>query len=384
MSDWSMASQMAARWLTGPGSGLRRVVGVARLTAALAAADARRTARAASLGVEIPESVVVSLTSACNLSCPSCIGRSERGQPSSALDPRLVDDVIAQGRELGIQRFALVGGEPLLARDMVCRLVAAHRDCLFVIFTNGRLLDDTTAAALAEGANVLLLVNAGAGAAGPGRGLPAGAVRAMERIQRHGLLFGFAATVTRENRRLFADERTLDRLLDLGASGGLLIDYVGDLDGDGAGQRERFAVPAEDRRAFAAEVRAWARRRGAVLVLVPEDEDLYGGCGAAGRRMVHLSYHGTWNPCPFVPYSGFPAVEHRLLDVLRGGFFSELRRASRGWERGRDEGCCCYRTAEHEFRRVSARHGVGRHRGVCNGRQRSQCPTPAPTKVATA
>jgi len=40
-----------------------------------------------------------------------------------------------------------------------------------------------------------------------------------------------------------------------------------------------------------------------LFVAFPGDEDLYGGCLAAGRGFVHISPEGRLEPCPFSPFS---------------------------------------------------------------------------------
>ena len=300
--SWSMAPQMYRRWIPRrPG----RILGALRLAAGLRRADKTRAAQARALGLAIPEALVISPTLDCGLSCPGCAADHGGRDRTHALDPALIDDVVAQGRELGIGRLALVGGEPLLAGDLPERLARKHPDCLLVIFTNGRPLDEARARAFAPLSNVVFFVNVFSGCASSCRGdaLPEGVVPILQRMQRHGLLFGFAATITPTNERLFAADETLDRLLELGACGGILLDHIADLE---RGQRsDPHGLSPDERAAFVAGARSWSRRRGAAVVMVPEDEALYGGCGAAGRRMVHLSAYGTYDPCPLVPFSGF-------------------------------------------------------------------------------
>ncbi|MBI2894260.1 MAG: radical SAM protein, partial [Deltaproteobacteria bacterium] len=286
-----------------------------RTLAHLEAAARRRRRTARRLDIDIPSTMVVSVTSACNLRCPSCAVLDTVGHPARVLDRPTLDRLLAEGREIGVSRIALVGGEPLMA-EPVDGLVADNADLFFMIFTNGRPLTPLRADAYAALGNVAFVLNAGTGnRCGAVDRLDEGVEKALVRMRSSGLLAGVAATVSSANVDFFAASATLDTLRSLGARFAIFFDYQVDL-ADVRGHDDLRVAPPR-RRGFVEAVRRWAAERRFHVVLAPEDEAiLAGGCGAAGREMIHVSAYGTLDPCPFVPFSRFHVSDHGLLDVL--------------------------------------------------------------------
>ncbi len=98
----------------------------ADLAASLIAAEKRRAETAMRLDIEIPMTLVVGLSTRCNLRCPSCLAIDEVAGPETALSRDAVDALLDEARTLGIARIALVGGEPLLALEFDREIGRAH------------------------------------------------------------------------------------------------------------------------------------------------------------------------------------------------------------------------------------------------------------------
>jgi MoaA/NifB/PqqE/SkfB family radical SAM enzyme len=349
-----------------PGTGIRDLLverwlrarpdlapGVVALTRELDLADARRQEAATREGVPIPETLVISLTSACNLRCPGCGIDQLVAGPRRDLAPEVLDEAVSQALALGIQRFALLGGEPLLS-PLCDRLVLEHPQCFFTLLTNGRPLTEDRAARLASGANCLLLLNVGSTSRSEvAEALDPGAIRATSVVREAGLLFAVAATVTRLNHALLGRRDTLDQLAGSGAGLAVFFDHAAGFDGAGAD----LSLPRDARRAWVAGARRDLSTRGLPVLCIPEDEWVLGGCAAAGRLVLHVSVHGTIEPCPFVPFSSHHVRREGLLGALRSGFFRDLRDHEHAWESV--PGACAYRAAAAEFREVCRCHGVG-------------------------
>ena len=100
----------------------------------------------------------------CNYRCPYCYaddGSAAAGRDSGLLSGEEIDGVIEQAAALGARKIVILGGEPLLYRDLEARL-----DRIVAlgmrpeIFTNGALLDPERAAMLFRyGARVALKFN---------------------------------------------------------------------------------------------------------------------------------------------------------------------------------------------------------------------------------
>ncbi|MBI5490519.1 MAG: radical SAM protein [Deltaproteobacteria bacterium] len=319
--------------------------GLATLAAGLAAAEQRRQDVAHRLGIAVPHTLVIGVTSRCNLRCRSCMVRADRARPPAALSYPTLARLLDECAELGIGRVAFVGGEPLLFSGLQ-RLVASRPGTLFVVFTNGRAVDARFAARWRCAANVAFFVNASAGSSCR----PAEAV--LARLHRAGLTCGFSATVHAGNAATFASAATYDRLAVSGASFALVLDYLPAL----AAEDDPLVVPPAPRRRVVAAARAAARRHGLLVICAPEDEDALGGCGIAGRSLIHVDPRGAITPCPFVPLSPLRVGRHSLLDALRSPYFRELRDAAPSWDAR--PGSCTVRKGGADFLAMAERYGA--------------------------
>ena len=90
--------------------------------------------------MNVPWTILVDPTSACNLHCTGCWA-AEYGNKNN-LSYETLDSLVNQGVDLGIYFYIFSGGEPLIRKDDIIRLCKAHQDCYFFSFTNGTLVDD--------------------------------------------------------------------------------------------------------------------------------------------------------------------------------------------------------------------------------------------------
>ncbi|MFR4878484.1 MAG: radical SAM protein [Ruthenibacterium lactatiformans] len=56
-----------------------------------------------------------------------------------------IDNIIQQGKALGIYMYIYTGGEPLVRKKDIIRLCEKHSDCVFLCFTNATLIDEAFA-----------------------------------------------------------------------------------------------------------------------------------------------------------------------------------------------------------------------------------------------
>ena len=88
----------------------------------------------------IPWTILLDPTTACNLKCKGCWA-AEYGN-SLNLSYKQIDDIISQGKELGIYFYIFTGGEPLVRKKDILKICEKHNDCEFLIFTNSTLIDE--------------------------------------------------------------------------------------------------------------------------------------------------------------------------------------------------------------------------------------------------
>ena len=88
----------------------------------------------------IPWAILLDPTSACNLHCTGCWAAEYGNKLNLSYDE--IDDIITQGKELGVYFYIYTGGEPLVRKKDLIKICEKHDDCVFLSFTNGTLIDE--------------------------------------------------------------------------------------------------------------------------------------------------------------------------------------------------------------------------------------------------
>ena len=98
-------------------------------------------------GVHFPPFLYISITNGCNLRCQGCWVDVDK--PAHLLSFEQLDKLIKNAKKHGNSFFGILGGEPFIHPDLI-RLLKAHPDCYFQIFTNGQMITDEVAAQLRQ------------------------------------------------------------------------------------------------------------------------------------------------------------------------------------------------------------------------------------------
>ena len=91
----------------------------------------------------IPWAILLDPTSACNLHCTGCWAAEYGNKLNLSFDE--IDDIIRQGKEMGVYMYIYTGGEPMVRKKDLIKLCEKHDDCVFLAFTNGTLIDEAFA-----------------------------------------------------------------------------------------------------------------------------------------------------------------------------------------------------------------------------------------------
>ena len=284
---------------------------------------------------------------ACNLRCTGCYANSE---PSAAKLPwSTLDRIMTEAKELwGVPLFVISGGEPLVysseGRD-VLDAVEKHSDCLFLMFTNGLLIDNEVAARLARLGNVTPALSVEGfrdrtdERRGPG--VYNRVLKAMAHLREAGVPFGISVTATRFNCREILSDEFLDFFFgEQGAFYGFLFQYMPigrslDLD---------WMPTAEQAMDFWR--RSWEviTTRHILLMDFWNHGPMVEGCISAGRDRgyIYIDWNGKVMPCVFAPYSAGNIHEvyaggGNLNDLWNAPFFEAIRQWQRDYGYGRQE-----------------------------------------------
>jgi uncharacterized Fe-S cluster-containing radical SAM superfamily enzyme len=112
----------------------------------------RRKQKIEELGVNVPFTILIDPTSACNLRCEGCWAGAQIKHDT--LSYELLDRILTEAKELGIYWITMSGGEPF-AYPHLFKIAEKHNDMVFMIYTNGTLINDETADKIAELSNIV-------------------------------------------------------------------------------------------------------------------------------------------------------------------------------------------------------------------------------------
>lgn len=274
-------------------------------------------------GVRVPPIIIFSITNQCNLTCPGCYAKSLHPDPEDELAPARLKGIIEEAKTLGISFFVLTGGEPFL-RPEILDIAQEVPAILFIVFTNGLLIDEAMIARFKKLKNIVPLVSLEGNPQDTdgrrGEGTHAHVLRIMDRMCQRSLFFGTSLTLTRSNFSTMTDERYVENLVDKGCRFLLYVDYTPTQEGT-----EEWTLTETQRNEVPRLMASFRSRFPALFIAVPWDEQQAGGCLSSGRGFVHINAQGDLEPCPFAPYSDVNLKNVPLKEALQSEFLKTLR-----------------------------------------------------------
>ena len=169
-------------------------------------------------GVSFPPFLYISITNSCNLRCQGCWVDVDK--PQHLISYTDMNRLIESAKQHGNSFFGILGGEPFMHPDLI-RILKAHPDCYFQIFTNGQLITDEVAAQLREAGNAtpLISVEGTESISDARRGRQGVLNRTLAGIRssiRHGLITGVCTSVCQSNIDDLVQEAWIDELIEMG------------------------------------------------------------------------------------------------------------------------------------------------------------------------
>jgi MoaA/NifB/PqqE/SkfB family radical SAM enzyme len=284
---------------------------------------ARRRAREARGGLHVPPIAIFSITNKCNLRCKGCYAQAIRGDAPDELTPQKVRGIVEEADELGISFFVIAGGEPL-TRPEIIDIARDFPHVIFLLFTNGLLLDEPLIDRLTRLRNVVPVLSIEGSQVETderrGRGVHQRLEEKMRELKRAGVFFSLSLTVTRTNFDTVTDELFIRNAVAAGCKLFFHVEYTPIRAGT-----DEWVISDEQRLSMKSLVALFRARFPALFIAVPWDEEEQGGCLAAGRGFIHISASGDLEPCPFAPYSDANLLEVPLKEALRSRFLRLMR-----------------------------------------------------------
>ena len=268
----------------------------------------------------VPWAILLDPTSACNLHCTGCWAAEYGNKLNLTFDE--IDNIIEQGKELGVYIYIYTGGEPLVRKDDLIALCNKHNDCIFLCFTNSTLIDETFAVDMLRVKNFIPALSLeGFEEATDGRrgsGVYDKVLHAMSLLKERHLPFGISACYTSANMDSITSEAFIDKLIDWGA---YFIWYFHYMPVGNDASPELLPTP-EQRQYIYHKIRDDYRHRKPLFIMdFQTDGASVGGCIAGGRRFLHINANGDCDPCVFIHYSDSNIREKTLLETLTSPLF---------------------------------------------------------------
>jgi len=272
----------------------------------------------------IPWAILMDPTSACNLQCTGCWAAEYGNRMNMDLDT--LDDIIKQGKSMGVYMYVYSGGEPLVRKADIIRLCEKHNDCVFLAFTNGTLIDQEFADAMLRVRNFIPAISIEGYEEETdfrrGQGTYKAVVKAMEILKKNKLPFGISCCYTSKNVDVIGSEEYFDSMIEKGAKFAWFFTYMP----IGKDAVPELMVTAEQREFMYRQIRKFRNTKPIFTMDFWNDGEYVKGCIAGGRNYLHINANGDIEPCAFIHYSDSNIHEKTILEALKSPLFMQYHK----------------------------------------------------------
>ncbi|MBL7132077.1 MAG: radical SAM protein [Candidatus Omnitrophica bacterium] len=271
-----------------------------------------------------PSNIVISSTVRCNLHCESCWAAKYVHVPD--LEMSLLQRIIKECLDLGINFITITGGEPFIRGDLL-DLYEKYPDVFFHIYTNGTLIDEEVTIRLAEMGNVAPMISIEGDQemtdARRGKGVYERIMRTMDLLREKGVGFGFSVMSTRNNVEMVTSDEFVDLMLKKGCFNGWYFQYIP------IGLNPDISLMLTPEQRDFSRRRLYRLRNTKPIFLVDfwNDGPVVNGCMAGGRNYLHINPFGDVEPCVFAHFAVDNIRNKSLVEILKSPFFTAIREA---------------------------------------------------------
>jgi len=301
------------------------------------------------LGIKIPKTVILSVTRRCNLSCRGCyaVNSTDKYQLSTADIQRIIKEAI----HLGSYYFIIAGGEPLMIPDLI-PLLAKNKSALFIMITNGTLLNEKLVSELKKSQNILPVISLDGNQEQVDERRGTGTWQklqfAMNLLRIHHVVFGISLMITHLNLRRVLTTKWMNSIWKNGARFGFILDYLP----FNKSHHSSYNLNIEDfliKRKLLADLRIKSPLR---LFTFPEGAHCKSECFFLKDQLIHINANGMVEPCPFCQVATENIREKPLEMILQSDFFKTLHQEF-PTQRHRNDSCILF-GHEEKIKTISA------------------------------
>ncbi len=274
-------------------------------------------------GFIVPPIIIFSVTNKCNLKCRGCYALSFHPSSEEELSDEKLRAIIREAKYLGISFFVIAGGEPFM-RPAMLEIMKDFPEIIFLVFTNGLLIDDESVKTLKKNKNIIPLVSLEGNETDTdsrrGTGTFENTRKRMVMMKDNNVFFGNSLTLTSQNFDTIMEEIYIKKLIEYGCKFFLFLEYTPIEEGT-----ESMVLSYDQRIRMGKLLTSYREKYPALFIGVPWDEQDVGGCLSAGRGFVHISASGDLEPCPFAPFSDTNVRNSSLKEALQSDFMKRIR-----------------------------------------------------------
>jgi len=274
-------------------------------------------------GVHVPPIMIFSITNRCNLKCKGCYHWAIREKSEAEMSAEKMRSVIQEAKELGISFMTLAGGEPFVRKEIL-DITKDFPEIIFLIFTNGLLINEELLEKLKKQKNVVPVISLEGYEEDTdmrrGKGVYERLEKIIDGLKKNKIFYSISITITKQTFDTVTDQEFVKSLVNLGCKLFFFVEYTPIKEGT-----EVWIITDEQRKRTMDLMKLFRAKYHALFISVPGDEEEIGGCLSAGRGFVHVSADGNVEPCPFAPYSDTNLREMPLKDALQSKFLESIR-----------------------------------------------------------
>lgn len=269
-----------------------------------------------------PGLLVISPSMKCNLNCFGCYAGMYKKDED--LPYEILDRILNEAKEMGVYFVVISGGEPFFRKDLLT-LFEKHNDMAFHVFTHGGLIDEKLVGKLADLGNILPAISVEGFKEETdmrrGEGHYERVLRAMKLLKEAGILFGYSATMTKQNAGIMVSDEFVDHWMEKGCTVGWYFLYTP------VGREPNWElVPTPEQRDLLRERVAYFRTTKEMLFGdFWNDGPVVGGCIAGGRKYFHINSKGDVEPCVFCHFALHNIKNVSLKEAVTSPLFKKIQ-----------------------------------------------------------
>ncbi len=307
-------------------------------------------------GVFMSPLLALTLLNDCNLSCEGCFAAGYKKGGSIKEDELRV--ILHFFQNNGARFFVILGGEPLVYKNLI-QILSEFNKSIFFLYTNGTLFNKNIFSGLKEAKNIIPMISVDGKETTTdlrrGKGVYKKVIKTIQGLVSEQIPYGVSFTLSRFN----FDELLNEKYLQIFESDFLVLaTYIQYMDMANSNNipcsNNMDNTLSEDMKKEAAKViKGYRRKKTYIIGNIPQDEiDLWGGCPAAGKGILHVNANTDIEPCIFTHFSNtnLKALDFDFDKALRNNYLQAVRK----------DNCkaCLAQTNHTRFHEINEKFGV--------------------------